>query len=194
MTCIVVYKSKVDNCIYLASDTQISSWRKHEGCEKILKKSEDFYIGVCGNVSIQRVLHNWWTPIMEGKMSRKEIIDFVMGEVISNLLRYLDENKVAEVDKNVVSMEGNILIVYKGIMFSVDGMGGCSVIKDFYTTGSGASLALGYLEAVHNSKILDIEKVSGAIKCAGKYDLYCNQNVNMVKIQIVDGKSVNSNK
>lgn len=186
MTVLVAYRSKKDKKLYLAADTQVSFGdSKQNGINKLLDYPKaGIYIAVSGSLAIYRVLSTWCPPYYDGKLSKNDTIGFMYTTIIPNLMQYLEDNKVASVDKNIIYAYQNLFIIYNGICFSVGGDGAVTEVETFDTSGCGYRYAMGYLEAVYKMEIPDREKVVGAIKCAGKYDIYCNQDVNIMEIDI----------
>lgn len=153
MSCIIAVKH--ENGYYIAADSKVSqgdySINEMDYHHKIFKK-KDMVFAVIGNTSFaQRIKHELIIKNVDKDFSFDE--EYIYENIIPQLREFAEENAFS------------IFIAYKEKCFTIDTSLCVIEIKNYYTEGSGCSLAEGALDVLIN--IYDANKID-AIRQAYK--------------------------
>jgi ATP-dependent protease HslVU (ClpYQ) peptidase subunit len=128
--------------VYFGSDSQISGDNKHTNATKILKKGE-FIFGSTGYARMLTLLkYDFEIPTQKINEPDDKYINVTF---LRKLLKTMEERCFAKKENNVLSYDGDIMVGYKGGIYSIDGLFHIHDCGQFWSVGSGSSHALGSL-------------------------------------------------
>lgn len=160
MTCIIGYKDKKNNKVYIGSDSCVSSGYNSEHtldeCYKIFKpdKNKNIAIAITGSVRALQVLkYHMEFPTEKELDANNEVFDdkYIITKLIPKLHNICDENKVLEKDNSVYLA---FILAYKDKLWYIDS--DFSLIKftdEYLTHGCGLEFAEGSL---YTTKDMDL--------------------------------------
>lgn len=159
-----------DGWSVMAADSQITEDNNRiisSATPKIIR-FKDIMIGLRGDARPGDIIaYGWKPPKITG-----EIQTWVVSKMIPSMIRALD---VAEYDWKHKESDFNFLISVKGELFDVGSDFSISRSdEEFYATGSGSGIAMGYIYAKlsEDADIIEAQRVAEAsIQAASQFDI-----------------------
>ncbi|MGL4571742.1 MAG: hypothetical protein ACRCVJ_11835 [Clostridium sp.] len=171
MTCIIGYKDKEHNKIYIGADSCISGIGEHtlEKCYKIFKpeKNSNIVIGVTGSVRALQVLkyHMNFPSEKELAVNDEKFDDkYIVKNIIPKLQRICTDNKIIEKDNCICLV---FIIGYKDKLWYIDmDFALIQYTNDYLTHGCGYAYAEGSLLTTKDMDFSIVDKVKMGLQAS----------------------------
>lgn len=160
MTCIIGYKDKKNNKVYIGSDSCVSSgYREHtlDECYKIFKpdKNKNIAIAITGSIRALQVLkYHMEFPTEKELDANDEVFNdkYIITKLIPKLRNICDDNRILEKDNSVWL---TFILAYKDKLWYIDS--DFSLVKftdEYLAHGCGLDFAEGSL---HTTKDMNLD-------------------------------------
>ncbi len=197
MSVVVAIKDK--DKVWVGCDSQFSygyakGTLSNKNNYKIFKPSNesDVIIGLCGYVRDANILSCVDEYIEEITKLKDEVnFKYIVTKVVPKIFNILKENKrIIEKKDELEEMGSELIFVYRDGIYQINSDGCVIEIDDYVAIGSGARVAMGYLNQ-HSDNPKDA--VAKAIKSTCTTDLYVNYPIILMntkddKIEIINGR------
>ena len=186
MTCIIALKTP--NNVIIGSDRAISYNDRKTllAHSKVIKKSEQCYIGTSGSSSIHNNLEIFELP---DRGYDQDAYDYMINNFVPALRNRFSENLLMTTKDGFHEFDGTILVVLDGRIFEVS----CrfSVIEsssDYLVTGSGTNFALGSLHSTDGFEeafgMTSRARVLIALEAAAANDPYVSRPFDIIEVPV----------
>lgn len=150
MTCIIGYKDKVNNRVYIGADSRVTSGDQIRDISSNIKlfkpkNNTNIVVGASGVLSAVQALK--YSDVFPGEeylqKSKLEFnIEYITKHLIISIMELLEKRKF--IDKDYLALD--IVIGYKDKLFFIDSdFCGIEIDSDYISIGSGSDYALGSL-------------------------------------------------
>ena len=165
MTCIIGYKDKKNNKVYIGADSCVSNGYSHHILDdnyKIFKpkNNNNILIALTGTIrAIQVLKYNMDFPSeLELKVANKEFNDkYIITNIIPKLQKLCEDNKILEKDKYTY-VDMAFLIAYKDKLWCIDNdFSLINYTNDYLANGCGMDYAEGSLFTTKNINNINIQ-------------------------------------
>ena len=186
MTILVTYK--VNDTIYLGSDTQITNGGQTGYCSgkwiKLkLNETDSCHIGVTGFLKfIDFFKYGFTVPAFHNDENFEEYLHTKLAPKITEILT---QRQIAPVKDSRLDTESIILIVYENNVYVLEyDAAPVKIEDDFYATGSGMYYAYGAYHVLWDKDDVDgRQKVVTCLGAACRYDVYCGGAYQIMEIK-----------
>lgn len=174
MTCLVAYKDK-SGTIYLGGDSAGSDTTSHSILTRRDPKVfilESMLIGFCGSYRDgQLIMTKFKIPSHDA--AKYTDFGYMCGPFIDAVRKLLKDNGRIKEEEKLEGTEAGFIIVFKDEIYKIyEDFQVELTVDPFNAAGSGADIALGALNILHNSTgYSPDEKVAMAIRTSAKYNL-----------------------
>ena len=116
----------------------------------------------------------------------QDFIEYLYNNLLECFRQQLLDKKLLGTSNDKFRSESNVIIVYDGEIYELDGNFGVNQVKEFVAIGSGWKVAIGSLYTnLHFHSYLDAaEMVREAVIACGVNTVYCDTNVDLEIIKI----------
>jgi ATP-dependent protease HslVU (ClpYQ) peptidase subunit len=165
-------KHQVVRKVWMGGDSMVTLGNRSviRSTSKIYKRGE-FLIGSAGLASSAQVLAYGFTfpPIIEGQ----DQITYLINEFSPAFRKYLKNLGLSKVKDNQERIPNNILIGFRGKVFSIDGaLGVLECVDGYDAIGSGEEFALGVLHVLKDSKEKPEDIIKKSLEAAAYHNPY----------------------
>jgi len=191
VTCVIGFKAKDENKIYIGADTIGSTnYTKENRKDGKVFASGDFTIGFAGSYRMGQVLQ-YKLDVPAQKDSQTDH-GYMATTFIDAVRRLFDKNGIMGVDHDNKEFGGLFLVAYKNELYRIDydfqvGIGS----EDFTAIGSGGEVALGAMYALNSfDEVGPTEKVTMSILAAMDLTPFVGGDIEIVSHTYVEETAI----
>lgn len=184
MTCIVGYIDRINKVMYMASDRATTlngiTSIKAKSDKKCFIVDNEMIIGVSGNYRFRQLLKS----VKPKLKSKKDALSIIEENFIPLCSNKFNESYFGSTGDFIA------LILYKGRFFTLDSLLGITeLITNFYSIGSGAEIALGFMEGIFSFCLMGVEEkiihenLKDAIKISIKYKNSIREPIDIIQLK-----------
>lgn len=186
----IIVATKIDNKIYMGSDTQLTGGNYKGYCDEKWIKVEineygDYcYIGCTGRLEFIDFLKYYFKAPYKEK--EQQFDNYLFNNLTPSILEGLQDKQLILKSNEQIDTEGAMIVVYDKIYHIYDNMFPVICQNNFLAEGSGYAYAYGAWKAINdiekkeNINIDNIDKIKICINAANEYNPYCGGEVKTI--------------
>jgi ATP-dependent protease HslVU (ClpYQ) peptidase subunit len=168
--------------IMFGGDRCVSNGQKNMSAFPKIFKKKNMLFGVAGQLLlIQHLKYNFKIPTHSKGVSDEKYMNTIF---INELRKCFENNRASQIEKNQEEMFSSIIVGYKNKLYLISTNFCVSEFNSsFIAIGSGKQYAIGALETdIERRGYVDEDSIRTAIEIAARYNFWCDNNVDIIKL------------